>query len=949
MTSVVISKARFGLHQAGEQVLGYEDARPSLSWKVLSAPEGWEQTRAQVEIASGRTQTEVCDLEGSNQVCVAWPGSPLGSHQACRVRVRVAGGDGVWSAWSDPAMVETGLLDNADWGGRPITPDPAVGREEASPIMVRDFMVREDCDLARLDLTAGGIFVAYLDGRRVGSDQLAPGWTDYHHRLNALTYDLTHMLTPGRHELAIILGNGWYRGQLSWTCRTDVYGSALWVLANLLWHDRDGEHTLVTDQAWTWRPSSILANDLYDGQTQDMRFPLLNPQGQAHHVRELPMPSSRIRPQESAPARIVDRLPGQEIIVTPSGKRIVDFGQNLSGWVRMHVSSGHAGRRVVLKHAEVLEKGELGTRPLRNARATDCFILSGQEEDLEPMFTQHGFRYVQVEGIDDFRAEDLQACLVSARMEPLATFRSSDADLNRLFQNARWSTMDNFITVPTDCPQRDERLGWTGDIAMFAPTALDLFDAGGFLSSWLVDMAQAQAQDGGIPVVVPDVLDGPKLTCGWGDAAVLVPWAVYRSTGDAGVLRRFLPMMDGFVNGVAARCGDSYLWRGGFQFGDWLDPDAPPDNPGGSKADPDVVATAYFAHSTRLVARAHAALGQTDEAKRYDRLADKVAQAFRHEYVTDNGAILSDCASVYAMALVWDLLETPQERKGAGDRLADIVRVSGFRISTGFLGTPLVCPALVKSGHPHLAVRLLLQRHCPSWLYPVSMGATTIWERWDSMLPDGSINPGEMTSFNHYALGAIVHWMLAGLAGVAMEEPGWRKVRIAPVFDAALTGIDMNQQTPYGLIALSWRMDADTVHLDLDIPVGVEARVSLPGEEERAWTHGHHSWDLPSSQVCPGPGPIRTIRDLIDSDEAMAGLVQALTASGSPIYQGDQADVAFTKAAKPWLGASLDLLPEVASQQGYVPGAGDIVEACKRFLSERTTGETASCGFADKK
>ena len=934
MTAVTVGKVGFGQHPVADRVIGYEDQRPSLSWRILSAPRGWEQHRAQVEIAQGGQPPRIHDFEGADQICLPWPGTPLKSRQCARARVRVAGEDGIWSPWSDPTLVETGLLRNEDWSGSPIEPDPGVGREDPAPIMVRSFTVGQGCDLGRLDLTAGGIFIPYLDGCRIGSDELTPGWTDYRKRMNALTYDLTQVLTPGRHELAVILGNGWYRGQLTWTCRTEVYGKNLWLLANLFWRDQDGEHRLATDQDWTWRSSPILANDLYDGQTRDMRIPLLNQGGQAYPVRALPMPTARIRPQEAPPARILDRLPGLEIITTPSGGKIVDFGQNVSGWVRMHIRHGQPGQEVVLRHAEVLEKGELGTRPLRNAKATDRFILSGGEEDLEPLFTQHGFRYVEVEGVEDFQARDLEACLVSAEMKPLATFKSSRAELDRLFQNARWSTMDNFTVLPTDCPQRDERLGWTGDIAMFAPTALALFRAGGFLASWLEDMADTQASDGGIPVVVPDVLDGPKLTCGWGDAAVLVPWAIYRATGNKAVLFRFLPMMDRFVDGVEVHCGASRLWRGGFQFGDWLDPDAPPDNPGGSKADPDVVATAYFAHSARLVARAHQALGEEDRADHYSRLADEVARAFCEEYVTANGAIISDCASVYAMALVWDLLETPDQRQGAGDRLADIVRVSGFRISTGFLGTPLVCPALVKSGHPHLAVRLLLQDRCPSWLYPVAMGATTIWERWDSMLPDGSINPGGMTSFNHYALGAIVDWMLEGLAGLQMQEPGWRRVCVSPVVDLAIDHVDISQETPYGLIRLNWAIRGRTFHLELEVPVGIQACVALPGVRKQTYRHGRYAWDIPLDQVCEPSGPIRTIRDLIDSTASMDQLTKALTVSGSPVYTGDQADVAFTKAAKPWLDADLDWLPDVASQQGYVPGADEINQVCRDFLAD---------------
>lgn len=924
---------RFGHRRPADRVIGFDDPRPALSWRIEDMADEWRQTAARIEVTMGGTST-VHDVAVAGGMFLPWPAEPLSSYDSATVRVSVAGADGVWSDWSTPTTVECGLLDKTNWNARPITPEPFVGREDPAPVLTRRFTVGEGAANARLAITAGGIFIAYLDGRRIGHDELTPGWTEYGKRILSLTYDVTDMLTPGDHELAVILGNGWWRGNLTWAMRTNVYGEDLWLLADLRWTDNTGDQSIGTDDSWSWRASNILANDLYQGQAADTRLPLLGTIGddsETHAVRTIAMPDAAIVPMPMPPAQVIDELAARDIITTPSGRTVIDFGQNATGWVRLTVRGGRAGDTVTLRHAEVMEHGELGVRPLRNAKATDTFILNGAaEQTLEPMLTQHGFRYVEVDGVPGLRPEDITLRVVSADMDRLAWFDCSDEQVNRLFLNAVWSTIDNFITIPTDCPQRDERLGWTGDIAVYAPTAVRLLDSAAFLASWMVDVDSDRGSDGGIPVVVPQVLDGPQLTCGWGDSTVLVPWAIYESTGDTGVLADNLAMMDAFVDGVDRLTGGTHIWAGGFQFGDWLDPTAPPDNPGGSKADSDVVATAYFAHSTRLVARAHAALNDTKGTARYEELADKITQAFRDEYVTAGGRVLSDCASVYAMAIAWDLLEPGRQFDGAANRFADIVRTTGFRVSTGFLGTPLVCPALAKAGHMDLAMRLLLERGCPSWLYPVTMGATTVWERWDSMLPNGDINPGEMTSFNHYALGAIAGWLLSGVAGLTILEPGYRRIGFTPNTTGALSHAHARQTTPYGVIDAAWRIDNGRLTASLTVPVGVTADVTLPDGSVHTVGHGNHTWvvdvDVPERRIA-------TIRDLIDDATLFSELRDVLHECGNPMYSGDNADVVFAGNAKAYLDDPISELPTVASSRGYCPMPELIVTAVNAFMT----------------
>ncbi len=416
----------------------------------------------------------------------------------------------------------------------------------------------------------------------------------------------------------------------------------------------------------------------------------------------------------------------------------------------------------------MLEHGELATGPLRAAKATDTYTLAGDgEETWAPRFTFHGFRYAEITGWPgDLDPAAVTAEVLHSDMARTGWFAASDPLVDRLHENVVWGMRGNFVDVPTDCPQRDERLGWTGDLQVFAPTAEYLYDSAGFLTSWLKDLAAEQQRYGGTTMVVPAITTGYQgPMAGWADAATIVPWTLYRAYGDLDVLRTQFDSMAAWVDEVTAAAGEDRVWSAGFQFGDWLDPTAPAGRPEAAQTYPEIVATAYFARSARIVAEAAALIGREEEAARYGALADEVATAFHREYVSRSGRVLSDSATAYALALQFDLIADSAERSRAADRLAEIVRGNGYKISTGFIGTPLICDALSANGHADAAYRLLLQTENPSWLYSVKMGATTIWERWDSLLPDGTVNPSGMTSFNHYAFGAVADWMHRVVAG----------------------------------------------------------------------------------------------------------------------------------------------------------------------------------------
>ena len=742
------------------------------------------------------------------------------------------------------------------WSALPIAPNEDF---DGAPLLRTEFGLQEghgQVARATLHATAHGIFEAYLNGQPVSEDVLSPGWSSYEWRLRYRSYDVTSLLQP-QSVLAIGLGNGWFRGRLGWGGGSAHYGNELAALAQLEIEFADGYvQTIVTDNTWRAGPSAIVFNDLYDGQTIDARrhsnawlAPGFSDETWTGvHPAELDF--STLIPYSSPPVRRQEELPPIKIWTSPAGRTLVDFGQNLVGWVRVRVQ-GPAGTTVTLRYAEVLEHDELGVRPLRTAKATDRFILSGGEDVFEPTFTFHGFRYAEVDGWPgELTADALAAVVVSSELRRIGEFECSDELLNQLHRNVVWGTRGNFLDVPTDCPQRDERLGWTGDIAVFGPTAAYLFDVEDFLSDWLVDLAaEQQAADGMVPFVVPDVLKYVKRpshfpaqesTAVWSDAAVWVPWALWQAYGNLQVLRDQYDSMTAHVRRVESLLSPTGLWDTGFQFGDWLDPTAPPDEPAAAKADKGVVATACLYRDVRILHETAELLGRSEDAEQFAALAERTKTAFNVHYMNDDGTIHSDAETVYALAIVFGLLDQDTTQL-AGKRLAELVTESGFHIQSGFAGTPYLLDALSSTNHLAEAYRLLLQRENPSWLYPVTMGATTIWERWDSMLPDGTINPGQMTSFNHYALGAVADWMHRTIGGIAPLEPGYSRVLIAPQPGGDILWARASLETRHGKVAVSWSQDGDRpMRVDLAVPEGVTALVRLPGSQEQELGSGQH-------------------------------------------------------------------------------------------------------------
>jgi alpha-L-rhamnosidase len=912
---------------------------PRLTWRVETSTPSWRQAAA--EVTDGEATVA---LEGSESALVAWPFTPLAPGERREVRVRVTGVDGVVTPWSAPLAVEAGFLAPGEWVAEPIgLADP---EREAQPALVRTtFRLDRPVRRALLLWTAFGSAEPELNGRAVSDDVLAPGWSATRDRLVHETVDVTDLLLEGENVVGATLAGAWYTERYGFFTFADrIYGDQPSFLAQLRVTFADGtvETVAPTGPAWiATGDTEIVTSGIYAGEHQDLRLrgPWSTPDavtsGTDRHwtparvglvarpgYENVPVPEARI----AEPVRRHESLPVVARLATPSGGEVLDFGQNLVGRLRLRVR-GEAGATVTIRHAEVLDEGELALRPLRNAKAEASFVLSGGDDVLESRFSFYGFRYAEVTGIDVTDAQ-VEAVVLHSDMERTGWFTSSHALVNRLHENVVWGMRGNFLALPTDCPQRDERLGWTGDLQVFAPTASFLYACDGFLTSWLRDLALEQERaDGVVPLVIPAALPsfaGGGPVAAWGDAATVTPTVLHERFGDREVLAAQYPSMRAWVDAVRADAGESGLWAGRLQLGDWLDPSAPPDQPGKAKVDGDTVATAYFARSLRQVAEAAAMLENTADAETYHALAERSRRAFVAEYVTPAGRMMSDAPTAYALALAFDLVRDAPTRAALADRLAALVRESGYRISTGFVGTPIIADALSDGGHHDAAERLLLQTQCPSWLYPVTQGATTVWERWDSLLPDGSVNPGEMTSFNHYALGAVADWLHRTVAGLAPAAPGYRRLRVAPRPLAALEHASARHLTAHGPAEVSWEREPGTgvVRVRAIVPPNTTAEVALPGLLADGGTaptevgSGTHEWrvTVPAAPPRPPlPGLEAMLADVIDDPRAYDALLDALEETAPERVEGVRSGTVWG-AGRPLSSALMFTPPDVLAR-----------------------------------
>ncbi|KAF4627602.1 hypothetical protein G7Y89_g10548 [Cudoniella acicularis] len=850
--SVSISSVTFEHHR---EALGIGESTPRISWRFDGDAEKWTQKSYNISIERPKSEESyaprsVFTVESEGSVLVPWPSRALKSRERAYIRAQATGADETTTEWSEKVAVEAGLLNREDWTAKMIAAEKVVNTNKSlRPALFRKaFEVGEKIRSARLYITAHGVYEAFINGKKVGDHVLAPGWTSYKHRLTYQTYDVTSLLAEGENAIGVEVGEGWYCGRLGFNGGNRfIYGDRLAVLAQLEVVFESGQIlTVASDDTWKSSFGPTRSSELYDGETYDASLEVLGWNSSSFKdehwsaVELLEFPKAQLLAPEGPPIRKMETLKPKEIFRSPSNKVIVDFGQNLVGWVRLRVS-GPKGHQITLTHTEVLEHGEVATRPLRSCKAMDTLILSGTEISWEPKFTFHGFRYVQIDNWPSDTgapaAEDLEAIVIYTDMEPTGWFETSEPMVNQLHQNITWGMRGNFVGIPTDCPQRDERLGWTGDIQVFAPTANYLYNTSGMLSSWLKDLSHEQIRDyeGVVPQVVPNViaqiLNKPQAV--WGDVAVITPWTMYNSFGDTQFLINQYESMTSWLSAIP-RAPNSLLWdETTHQLGDWLDPSAPPSEPAKGRTDPHFIANAYLTHITSLLYTISALLKKPeDEQLKYKQQAAKLKEEFTNNYITPSGRLAPDTMTSLSLALSFSLFPSAEKAQYAGARLATLVRSSRFRIATGFVGTPLVCPTLTSTGNVQLAYRMLLEKKCPSWLYTVSMGATTMWERWDSMLPDGTINPGSMTSFNHYALGSVGDWLHGVVGGLSIEEEegsgvGWKVVRFAPVPGGTLTRAKTRHLGPYGMISCEWRIEGGKFKMSIEVPPNSKGVVKI--------------------------------------------------------------------------------------------------------------------------
>lgn len=728
----------------------------------------------------------------------------------------------------------------AQWQGSFISAEPESDRDQSyGTLLRRTFTISRPLREAWLVCTAHGLYHAYINGSRVSQDELAPGWTSYNKRLLYQSYDVTSLLQSGANTLGIMLGAGWYKGLMGYKHTRNNYGTRTAFGGQLILRYEDGsEEWVCSDETWRGSKGPVLFSEIYDGEIYDAR---LEQPGWASPgfddakwfpVEIVERDVNTLFPQEHPPVREMSRISPATLLTTPQGDQVLDFGQNLTGWCETVLTDTHPGDVLELQFFETLDAdGNVYTDNLRAAKQTLRYICKGGEREVyRPWFTFQGFQYAKIVSCPGGATpENFTACVVHSALEETGTFRCSNSLLNQLWHNILWGMKGNFVDVPTDCPQRDERLGWTGDIAAFCRTASFLMDTDAFCRKWLADLSADQAADGAVPHVAPDILSGHMEedwlladgfqggASGWGDAAVILPWTLYLTYGDKEVLRRQMPSMLSWLDFLDEH-SEGCLIQGPDQFGDWLALDAEPGSYKGATPDA-YTSAAYYCYVTALVSKMLHIIGRKSEAETIERKVKKLLSDFQSRFFTASGALNVRTQTAHVLALAFGLVpEMYREKTVCG--LKDLLAQSGGHLTTGFMGTPHLVRVLSENGCLDEAYNLLLKDDFPSWLYQVKCGATTVWEHWDGKRLDGSMWSADMNSFNHYAYGSIGEWLFRTVAGLEIDEdcPGYKHFYIRPQIGGGLTWAETAYRSVRGDIAIHWRLDEDIVTLTADIP-----------------------------------------------------------------------------------------------------------------------------------
>jgi len=835
------AKVQYLLCENQTNPIGLDVQQPRFSWQLVSDQRNVSQTAYEIVVSDAKgTMWKTGKVMSDQSVHVPYSGTALQSGKKYTWEVRVWDNSGNSSAWSEPAFFQTALLNSSDWKAKWIEPgfvEDSINRP--TPLFRKEFKTAKKIQSATAYITAHGMYEGYINGKRIGDFYLTPGWTSYNKRLQYQTYDVTNLLSQGSNVIAMGLGNGWYRGYLAWAGNKNSFGRDIALLFQLDIVYADGTRELViSDDSWKSTTGSITNAEIYNGETIDARKQKTGWRASGYDdknwsgVKVSDYNKSNLIATINEPVKKHETFTPVKIFTTPKGEKVMDFGQNLVGWV-MIKAKGNAGDTITISHAEVLDKyGNFYIDNLRAAKAQAKYILRGEgEEFFEPHFTFFGFRYIKVDGYPgELKPENFTAVALYSDMKPTGTFTSSNPLINQLQHNIQWGQRGNFLDVPTDCPQRDERLGWTGDAQAFSRTASFNFGVNNFFAKWLRDVEADQQPNGSVPFVIPNVLGpGAGAATGWADVATIIPWNMYLAYGDKRILENQYNSMKAWV-GYMEKASKNYLWNTGFHFGDWLFYRPFDDNDGRSAVtDKYMIAQCFFANSVQIMINTAKVLGKNDDVTKYTELIKNLKEAFVKEYLTPNGRLVSSTQTAYVLALNFDML--PEDlREQAVQKLVDNIKSYNNHLTTGFLGTPYLCHVLSRFGKTDVAFTLLTQESYPSWLYPVKMGATTIWERWNGIRPDSTFEPASMNSFNHYAYGAIGDWMYRVVAGLDTydDEPGYKHIRIQPHIGGGLTNASASLQTYYGKASSGWKIEGDKTIMDVEIPANTRATIYVP-------------------------------------------------------------------------------------------------------------------------
>lgn len=899
-----------------KEPLGFSFNKLHLSYKVLEA-KGKKQIAAQIEVALDKEFKDlIMDTGKDEDIKINSYDCKLKLDSMTRYFWRVT----VWSdkeevLTSEVSWFETGKQEEA-WTADWITSD---FNQDIHPVMAREFILAKAVKEARLYICGLGLYEAFINEEKVGNEYLTPGNNDYNNWIQYQTYNITKAFIIGNNKIEVILGDGWYKGNFGFNGgMNNIYGSTYALIAEIhIVYSDNTKDVITTDERWTSYESKIKSSSIYSGEVLDSTFKHKETFG----VKKIDLNKSLLTERLGVPVIVKEEVTPIEIIKTPAGETVIDMGQNMVGWLRFK-NILPKGCTVTFQHGEILQNGNFYRENLRYAKAEFTFTSDGIEQWIRPHFTFFGFRYVKVTGWNkEINLNDFIGEVVYSDLDQTGMFRTSNSKVNQLFSNALWGQKGNFLDIPTDCPQRDERMGWTGDAQVFSATAAYNMDVYPFFVKYTHDLWLEQKElNGAVPMTIPSI-PNPSMpsnnntSSGWGDAATIIPWNMYLFSGDKSILEKQFDSMRGWINYISERVGEDYLWNKDFHFGDWLALDGENPNAPNGGTDPYFVASAYYYYSTKIVAKAAKVIGDVNLEAYYAELAKKIKRAIRKEYISENGRLTIDKQTAYVLTLYMGLCKEEHNGRVAKD-LAARIKKDGNHIKTGFIGTPYICKVLSEHGYNDLAYNLLLNEEFPSWLYAVNLGATTIWERWNSVLPDGTMNPQGMNSLNHYAYGSIAEWMYGYILGIRPDEkcPGFKHAVISPKPNWQIKHAEGKVNTAAGEYEVKWSIMPDgRLDFDIVVPFNGSATVTLPDapqvylDIERAQQFGndvvfqlsagnYKFTYMPTAEYIKVFDGSTTLKTLLDTPAAKRILIKMLPQLGSikpyklPMYASKSLD-----------------------------------------------------------